>query len=86
MKSKHQHSYFVIPGQPAGLNPEPKNTVVALLAPSVFLGSGFLAEFILGPAKGRTRGLGPRMTERGAFPLKLAPMRFRGDDDKGDHA
>ena len=42
MKSKHQHSHFVIPGQPAGLNPEPKNTVVALLAPSVFLGSGFL--------------------------------------------
>ena len=60
-----QHPYLVIPGQPAGLNPEPRNTVFALLAPSVFLGSGFLAEFILGPAKGRTRGLGPGMTERG---------------------
>ncbi len=52
---------FVIPGQPAGLNPEPMNTVFAFLARSVFLGSGFLAP------------LGPGMTERGT----VAPLRFR---------
>ena len=48
--------HAVIPGRPAGVSPESIFTVVVM-------DSGLLAEFIIGPTEGRTRWLGPGMTE-----------------------
>ena len=49
----------VIPERAGGANPEP---TIKRDASHPVVGSGFFAEFIIGPAEGRTRWLSPGMT------------------------